>query len=69
MKLSNAAYDILKWVGLIFLDALGICYKGIAAVWQLPFGDEVATTCQVLSTFVGALIGVSTAEYNRAEKI
>ena len=65
LKLSDTAYSILKWWGLIFLDALGICYRGIAAIWQLPFGDEVAVTCQVMSTFVGALIGVSTAEYNR----
>lgn len=67
MKLSNKAYDVLKWLSLIFFDAVGVLYKTLAAVWGWPFGDEVMTTCAAVSVFIGALIGVSTAQYN-AEK-
>ena len=65
MKLSNKAYDILKWVALIALDALGVCYKTLAAIWAWPFGDEILATCTAVSLCIGALIGISTAQYNR----
>ena len=38
MVLKKQTYDILKWVGLVLLDAVGACYKGIAAIWGLPYG-------------------------------
>lgn len=63
MKLSDKVYDALKWIALIALDAIGVCYKTLAAVWGWPYGDEVMTTAAALSVFIGALIGVSTAQY------
>lgn len=65
MKLSNKLYDVLKWVALIVLDAVGIFYQEIAEIWFLPFGDEVLKTCVALSIFLGALIGVSSAKYKK----
>lgn len=65
MKLSNKLYDVLKWVALIVLDAVGIFYQEIAGIWSLPFGDEVLKTCVALSIFIGALIGVSSAKYKK----
>lgn len=63
MKLNDKAYNILKWVALIALDAFGLAYKGLAEIWGLPFGDAVYNTCVVLSACIGALIGISTAQY------
>ena len=63
MKLTNKVYDILKWVALVALDAVGYFYQEIAEVWSLPFGNEVLKTCVSLSIFLGALIGVSSAKY------
>ena len=65
MKMSNKVYDILKWVALIALDALGVFYKAIATIWGLPFGDEVLATCAALSMLLGTLIGVSNAQYKK----
>ena len=65
MMISNKAYDILKWIALIALDALGVCYKTLAAIWAWPFGDEVLATCTAVSLCIGALLGISTAQYNR----
>ena len=65
MKLSNKAYDILKWVSLIALDAIGLCYKTLSVTWGLPFGDEVHATCTAVSLLIGSLIGISTAQYNK----
>ena len=65
MKLSDTAYDIIKWLSLVFFNAVGVLYKTLAAVWNLPFGEEVLTTCAAIALFLGALIGVSTAQYNK----
>lgn len=65
MMLSNKAYDILKWVGLIALDAVGVFYRSISAIWGLPFGEEVLATCSAASVLIGALLGVSCANYNK----
>lgn len=67
MMISNRAYDILKWVALIALDALGVCYKTLAAIWGWPYGEEILATCAALSLCIGALLGISTAQYNKAQ--
>lgn len=65
MKLSNKVYDILKWVALIALDALGVFYSTISDIWALPFGDEVLKTCAAISLLIGTLIGVSSIKHKR----
>lgn len=68
MKIPDKVYDILKWVALIALDAIGVFYSTIADIWGLPFGEPVLKTCAALSLLVGALIGVSTAQYYKDNK-
>lgn len=65
MKMSNKVYDILKWIALIALDAVGLFYSTISTIWGLPFGDEVLATCAALSLLIGALIGVSSVQYKK----
>lgn len=67
MKLNDKVYDVLKWIALIALDALGICYKTLATIWKWPYGEEVLATCAAISLCIGALLGISTAEYNKAK--
>ena len=61
--MSNKVYDILKWVSLVALDAIGLFYKTIGTIWGLPLGDEVLATCTALSVLIGALIEISSAKY------
>lgn len=68
MKMSNNLYNILKWVSLIFLDAFGVAYQSLADVWGLPYGVEIMKTCTIVSIFIGALIGLSTYNYNKTKK-
>ncbi|MBO4853945.1 MAG: hypothetical protein J5482_02215 [Oscillospiraceae bacterium] len=63
MKLSNKMYDVLKWIALVALNAAGVCYKTLSLIWALPYGEEVMATCAALALCIGALIGVSTAQY------
>lgn len=65
MKLDNRLYDILKWIVMIALPALTTAYVGLAAVWAWPYATEVAKTSAVVCTLLGALLGISTAEYNK----
>ena len=65
MKLSSPVYDVLKWIVMIVLPALSTAYVGLAAVWGWPLADEVAKTCSVICVLLGALLGISTAEYNK----
>lgn len=67
MKMNNKLYDILKWIALVALNAIGVCYKTVSLIWWLPYGEEVMSTCAAVALCIGALLGVSTAQYN-AEK-
>ena len=64
MKLPNKVYDVLKWVVLICIPALTTAYCGLAKIWDWPY-SQVAETSAVVCTLLGALLGISTAEYNK----
>ena len=66
--LSNKVYDILKWIAQIVLPALGALYVGRSSLWGRPYGEEVVGTIAVVDTFLGALLGISTAQYNKAQQ-
>lgn len=68
MKLPNKLYDILKWMALIALDAIGVFYQGLANIWNLPYGAEVSSTFALISVLIGTLIGVSTISYNKGKQ-
>ncbi len=63
MKLPDKVYDVLKWFALVALDAVGLCYKTLAGIWGLPYGEQICDTCVALSLCIGTLIGISTAQY------
>ena len=65
MKLSNTTYDILKWIATLLLPALGTLYFALASIWGFPYGEQVVGTITALDVFLGALLGVSTARYNK----
>lgn len=48
---------------------LGRCNAspGLAAIWGFPYATEVAKTSAVICTLLGALLGISTAQYNKTQ--
>lgn len=68
MVLPDKIYDVLKWIVMIVLPALATAYVGLAAIWGFPYADEVAKTTAVICTLLGALLGISTAQYNKGVK-
>lgn len=67
MKLPNKVYDILKWITLIVIPALTTLYCALAAIWGFPYADAIAKTSAAACTFLGALLGISTAEFRKEE--
>jgi uncharacterized membrane protein YuzA (DUF378 family) len=63
--LSDKAYDILKWVALVLLPALGALYFGLAGIWGFPYGEQIVGTITVIDTFLGVILGISTIQYNK----
>jgi hypothetical protein len=63
MKLSNSTYDALKWVAQILLPALGTLYFALTKIWGLPYGTEIVGTITAVDAFLGALLGISTMNY------
>lgn len=65
MKLSNETYDILKRIAQYWLPALGSLYFALSQIWGFPYGEEIVGTIAAIDTFLGAILGVSTAQYKK----
>lgn len=65
--MSNKIYDILKYIALIVLPALGTLYFALAGIWGLPYGEQVVGTITAIDTCLGALLGLSAYKYNKNE--
>lgn len=67
MKMSNKTYDVLKWIAMIVLPAAGTLYFALAAIWGLPYAEEIMGTVAAVDTFLGAILGVSSMQYKKTE--
>lgn len=66
MIFSNKTYDVLKWIAQILLPALGTLYFALSSIWGLPYGEQIVGTITAIDAFLGALLGVSTAQWKKA---
>lgn len=67
MKLTNETYDALKWIAQYLLPALGTLYFALASIWGLPCGEQVVGTITALDTFLGVILGISSANYKESD--
>ena len=68
MKFSNKVYDALKWIAQYLLPAAGALYLALAKIWGLPYGEEIIGTISAVDVFLGVLLGISSASYNKRFK-
>ena len=68
MKMSNKTYDILKYIALIVLPAIGALYFALAKIWGFPYATEIVGTISAVDTFLGAILKISTDQYNEEQK-
>lgn len=64
MKLSNRAYDILKYVAQYVIPGLGTLYFALSSIWGLPYGEQIVGTLTAIDTFLGVLLGISGQTYD-----
>jgi len=66
--MSNRWYDILKWTAMVLLPALATLCGVVLRELGAECTDTVVTLISACSTFLGALLGVSCAAYERKEQ-
>lgn len=63
MTLSDKMYNRLKWIAQYLLPALAALWLGLAKVWNLPLGSEIGATISLIDVFLGAVLGISSKNY------
>ena len=67
MTMNDKTYKVLKWIAQYFLPAVGTLYFALASIWNLPYGEQVVGTVTAVDTFLGVILGISTAQYNKKQ--
>lgn len=65
MKMCNKVYDVLKWIAMMGLPAFGTLYFALAGIWNLPYAEQIVGTVTAVDTFLGVLLGISSAQYKK----
>lgn len=64
--LSSKQYDVIKWLTVTLLPAVGALYFALAAVWSLPAAEQVLGTLAAVQVFIGATMGISSKQYEES---
>ena len=65
--MNDKVYDVLKWIAMILLPALGTLYFALAQIWGLPCAEQVVGTITAFDAFLGVLLGISSSKMNMPE--
>lgn len=68
MILKDSWYDVLKYIQRYFLPALGTLYFALSSIWGLPYGEQIVGTITAIDAFLGAILGISSANYKKIEE-
>lgn len=63
--MSNKLYDILKWITMVVLPAVGTLYLTLAGIWGFPYAEQIGGTITAAVTFLGIVLGISSAQYKK----
>lgn len=65
MLLNDKTYNLLKYIAQIALPALGALYFALAGIWGFPYGEQIVGTITAVDAFLGAVLMISTNNYNK----
>lgn len=65
MRLTNKAYNLLKFVALVLLPGANAAYFGLDQIWHLPNTEKVIGTIAVVDTLLGLLLKNSTSNFRK----
>ena len=63
--ISKYLLGVILVGAILFLPALAILIRTVFAIWSIPYGEEISSTIVALQVFLGAILGVSTLNYNK----
>lgn len=63
--MSNKVYDILKYIAMVALPAIGTLYFALAGIWGFPYGEQIVGSITAIDTCLGVLLGISNAQYKK----
>lgn len=63
MIFGNKTYNVLKFLALVLLPAIGAFYFAVAGYWNLPYPKEVLGSISAVDVFLGVILGISSANY------
>ncbi len=66
--MSNKLYDILKFIALVVLPAAATLWAALGKIWGWPMVSEITATICAVDTFLGAILGISSANYQKQQK-
>lgn len=64
--MSNKVYDVLKWITLVALPATTALWLTLANIWGFPYAEAIGATLAAITTFLGALLGISSIQYSKS---
>lgn len=62
-QMSDKTYDFLNGLVKYVLPGAATLYLALAALWVLPYGEQVSGTIMAITTFLGIIIGISKRSY------
>ena len=65
MKLNGKVYEILKWLVMVVVPALTTFYVVLDKTFGWGYAETVTTISAAACACVGAIIGISTAQYRK----
>lgn len=65
MNMNEKTYNVLKFIALVLLPAIGTLYFALAGIWRLPKADEIVGSITAIDTFLGTVLHISTNIYNK----
>ncbi len=61
--LPDKVYNVLKWISLIFLPAVGALIFSLSSIFHWSCGETTVGVITAVDTFLGALLGISSSKY------
>jgi hypothetical protein len=63
--MSNKLYDVLKWIAMVVLPAIGTAYGGLVVIWGFPYGEQIMGTIGIAEVFLGSILQIRSAKYKK----
>ena len=67
--IPNKIFDLLKWISIVCLPSISTFIVVISRIWNwADLGSLIAQTITAVAVLLGALLGISTIQYNKEDK-